>query len=197
MNSAARFPWACTYNKTWTARPALPRGRAALTGLLMRIDIEDYYRRYGPMVLRRCRYLLGDEDRALDAMQEVFVNLIKNSGTLTGAYPSSLLYRMATNICLNMIRDEKRRPVVHDIDALAAIARYDDTEDRTAAGELLDRIFERDAASSREIAVMHYVDGMTLEEVAREAGLSVSGVRKRLRKLQTAARSLVSEEMLP
>ncbi len=31
---------------------------------------------------------------------------------------------------------------------------------------------------------MHYVDGMTLEEVAGEVGLSVSGVRKRLRTLK-------------
>jgi DNA-directed RNA polymerase specialized sigma24 family protein len=31
---------------------------------------------------------------------------------------------------------------------------------------------------------MHLVDGMTLEEVAREARLSVSGVRKRLRALK-------------
>ena len=161
----------------------------------MTIDIEDYYRRYGPMVLRRCRRLLGDEDRALDAMQEVFVNLIRNSGRLTGSYPSSLLYRMATNICLNMIREDRRKPVTHDTDALALIARYDDIEERTEAAELLDRIFTGVAASSREIAVMHYVDGMTLEEVAREAGLSVSGIRKRLRKLQSVARTLVSEEV--
>ena len=34
------------------------------------------------------------------------------------------------------------------------------------------------------IAVLHHVDGMTLEEVAAEVGLSVSGVRKRLRTLK-------------
>jgi len=175
----------------------LHRGRPSLSVLLMSIDIEDYYRRYGPMVMRRCRRLLGDEDRALDAMQEVFVSLIRNSGKLTGAYPSSLLYRMATNVCLNMIREDKRKPVTHDTDSLAMIARFDEAEERTDAGDLLDRIFERGAASSREIAVMRYVDGMTLEEVAREAGLSVSGVRKRLRKLQETARSLVSGEALP
>jgi len=31
---------------------------------------------------------------------------------------------------------------------------------------------------------MHLVDGMTLDEVARESRLSVSGVRKRLRGLK-------------
>lgn len=148
------------------------------------------------MVLRRCRRLLGDEDRALDAMQEVFVNLIRNRSKLSGAYPSSLLYRMATNICLNMIRDDSRKPVVHDSDALAAIARHDDAAERIGISELLDFIFRDMAPSSREIAVLHYVDGMTLEDVAQEVGLSVSGVRKRLKKVHAAAKSLMSEEML-
>jgi RNA polymerase sigma-70 factor (ECF subfamily) len=34
------------------------------------------------------------------------------------------------------------------------------------------------------MAVLHYVDGLTLEQVAAETGLSVSGVRKRLKKLR-------------
>jgi RNA polymerase sigma factor (sigma-70 family) len=160
----------------------------------MRIDIEDYYRRYGPMVLRRCRYLLRDGDRALDAMQEVFVRLIRYQETLKGSYPSSLLYRMATNICLNMIRDEKKSLVANDEEALAKIAHYDDAEERILASDLLDSIFKNEHTSTREIAVMYYVDGMTLKDVAQEIGLSVSGVRKRLRKLQGSAASLVAEE---
>ena len=62
----------------------------------MDIDIEEYYRRYAPMVLRRCRYLLGDEDRALDAMQDVFVRLMTGVKSLKGTYPSGLLYRMVS-----------------------------------------------------------------------------------------------------
>jgi hypothetical protein len=30
------------------------------------LDIEDLANRYGPMVLRRCRRLLRDEDEAID-----------------------------------------------------------------------------------------------------------------------------------
>ena len=40
------------------------------------------------------------------------------------------------------------------------------------------------------MAVMHFVDGLTYEEVAAEVGLSVSGVRKRLRTLKGRARAL-------
>ena len=49
---------------------------------------------------------------------------------------------------------------------------------------VLDWLFGRHPESSRTIAVLHYVDGLTLEEVARETKMSVSGVRKRLRKLR-------------
>jgi RNA polymerase sigma-70 factor (ECF subfamily) len=34
------------------------------------------------------------------------------------------------------------------------------------------------------MAVFHFVDGLTLEEVAKEVGMSVPGVRKRLRALR-------------
>ena len=145
------------------------------------MDIEDLYRRYGPMVLRRCRQLLADEQAALDACQDVFVQLLEKSGRLTDAYPSSLLYRMATNLCLNQIRDRKRRPETRDERLLHSIATAEDNESRQAMRSLLERLFGAHRPSSRTIAVFHFVDGMTLEETAREVGMSVSGVRKRLR----------------
>ena len=39
-------------------------------------------------------------------------------------------------------------------------------------------------------AILHYLDGMTLEETARETGLSVSGVRKRLSALRKTLKEL-------
>jgi RNA polymerase sigma-70 factor (ECF subfamily) len=49
---------------------------------------------------------------------------------------------------------------------------------------VLDRIFGSEPASTRLIAVLLYVDRLTLDEVATEVGMSVSGVRKRLRTLK-------------
>ena len=40
------------------------------------LDIEALYERCGPMVLRRCRFLLRDEDQALDTTHDVFVQLL-------------------------------------------------------------------------------------------------------------------------
>jgi RNA polymerase sigma-70 factor (ECF subfamily) len=160
------------------------------------LDVATLSRRYGPMVLRRCRQLLRDEDEALDACQDVFVRVIERRQRLDARHPSSLLYRIATNVCLNRIRDRGRRPLVDsrneadgagldgDGDRLQAIACATTPGGWSEARMVLDWLFNRHPESSRTMAVLHYVDGLTLEQVAAETGMSVSGVRKRLRKLR-------------
>src|SRR6185436_1383508 len=136
---------------------------------------------------RRCRKLLRHDARAQDAMQDVFVSLLRHEERLDDTALSSLLLRMATNVCLNKLRTDRRHPEDRDEELLQRIAAApvdsDDgsSESRTVAQNLLAKLFRSGdplAASTRTIAVLHLVDGMTLEEVAREAGLSVSGVRK-------------------
>ncbi len=151
----------------------------------MDIDVEEIYRKYGPMVLRRCRYLLKNEQKALDAMQDTFVNVLRHRKRLHTAALSSLLYRIATNVCLNILRSEKRRPFALDQDILQEIACADEPAEQILYRDILNSIFRREKPSTREIAVLHYVDGLTLEQVSKEVRLSVSGVRKRLRQLKT------------
>jgi RNA polymerase sigma-70 factor (ECF subfamily) len=148
------------------------------------MDVEALYERYGPMVLRRCRQLLANEEEAVDAAQDVFVRLCQAQERTEVDHPSSFLYVTATNLCLNRIRDRNRRSETSDETLLHRIAERDDTEQRVAALSTLARLFNRSPQSSRTIATLHYVDGLTLEETASVVGMSVSGVRKRLRALR-------------
>jgi RNA polymerase sigma-70 factor (ECF subfamily) len=150
------------------------------------MEIETLYQKYGPMVMRRCRHILEDEDEALDVMQDVFVQLLRRRDRLELDNPSSLLYRIATNLCLNRIRDRQRRGETKDEDILYRIADLDEPEVRVEARSVLDRLFVRHKESTRTIAMLHFLDGMTLEETAREVGMSVSGVRKRLSGLRAS-----------
>ena len=152
----------------------------------MTVDIENLYRSYGPMVLRRCRRLLRDEQKALDAMHDVFVELLRRQEHLEDRGLSSLLLQTATHVSLNRLRTERRRPEDRDEALLFSIANATEAaaENLALARRLLDRLLPDIATSTRLIAVLHYVDGLSLEEVAREVGMSVSGVRKRLRKLK-------------
>ena len=156
----------------------------------MAVDVEALYRKYGPMVLRRCRRLLGDEERALDAMQDTFVRVLRHSGRLNDRAPSSLLYCIATNVCLNILRSDRRHPKISGDEILLNVASAEDVEEKAVTRHLLDGIFQRERASTKTMAVLHYVDKMTLEEVASHVGLSVSGVRKRLAALKARTQTL-------
>ncbi len=158
----------------------------------MKIDVEAYYRTYGPMVLRRCRYILKDEELAVDAMQDTFVRILRSRNRLDGRGPSSLLYTTATNICLNMIRDRKRKQEVPWEEEHEKKGAETGWESRLLTDHFLERLFGEEADSTRTMAYLHYVDGFTLEETAEQTGLSVSGVRKRLEKLRK--RSLAKKE---
>jgi RNA polymerase sigma-70 factor (ECF subfamily) len=137
------------------------------------------------MVLRRCRRLLRDENKAVDAMHDVFVELLRREKTLDERAPAGLLLTTATHICLNRIRSERRRPEDADDELLSRIASLDNNvESLSLARRTLDRIFGNEPGSTRLIATLLYVDRLTLEEAAAEVGMSVSGVRKRLRTLK-------------
>lgn len=72
--------------------------------------IDQLYRRYGPVVLRRARAILGDEEQARDLVQEVFVQVLEKKGGFRGeASPMTWIYRITTNLCLNRLRDGLRR----------------------------------------------------------------------------------------
>ncbi len=142
------------------------------------------------MVYRRCRSLLGDEEEAADLMHDVFTEVLKRYDVSDIDYPSSLLYRIATTRSLNRLRSKRRKPETDHDDTLAQIAALDpDIVEAIDRGSLLDRIFQKEAPSTRLIATLHYVDRMTLDEVADHVGLSVSGVRKRLRQLKERAKT--------
>ncbi len=148
------------------------------------LDVEALYRRYGPMVLRRCRHLLRNEDLAADAMQETFVKVLRHRATLNDRYPSSLLYRIATNVCLNMMRTQRRKPTVSADLLMDSMSGRENMEDRVLDAYLVEEAFKGAREGTRAAAEMLYVEGRTLAETADRVQLSISGVRKRMRTLR-------------
>ncbi|MGO9411106.1 MAG: RNA polymerase sigma factor [Spirochaetia bacterium] len=147
-------------------------------------DVDNLYRRYAPMVMRRCRGMLRDEDMAADAMQETFVQVLRHRESLDARYPSSLLYRIATNTCLNAMRSRRRKFAVSAEPFISSIAGRESTEDRVLDALALDQVFLGVRESTRQAARVHYLEEKTLAETAHEVGMSISGVRKRLRSLR-------------
>ena len=150
----------------------------------MAVNVEHLYNQYAPMVLRRCRAILKDEDAALDAMQETFLQVLRKRDQLHDTAPSSMLYTFATNISLNSLRKRRRLPDSYPDELLEQVAWDDKVEERTLNAHLLEQVFNTEQGSSRRIAELRYLEGRTLTETAAQVGLSVSGVRRRLRSLR-------------
>lgn len=148
-------------------------------------DFTELYKKYGPMVLRRCRAILKDEDKALDAMQDVFLRIIDTKCKIKDLC-SSLFYVTATRVCLNKIRSDNLRSGP-DFDLISETIADDFSEverEKIEAGMILENIFAGRDKKDALIATLHYVDGLTLEETAEQVGMSVSGVRKRISELK-------------
>jgi RNA polymerase sigma-70 factor (ECF subfamily) len=174
------------------ARSNQPVGRPAS---IDRAEIESLYRRYGALVRRRARSILGDDHEAQDAMQEVFVRVIAAMAEFRGqSQPSTWLYRITTNLCLNRIRDSRRRrdrlteAAEHGRDPLAPSASPP-PEARTALQTVL-RLVSEDLA---QVAVFYYVDDMDQAEIATVLGVSRRTIGYRLDRFREQAQRILGE----
>ena len=152
-----------------------------MLNIVLEIDISAWYEKYGPMVIRRCRYILRDAEDAQDAVHDVFLNLLRGKNRLHGSYPSSLLYTMATNICLNRLR-KKKREIPGNFTEMDEIKFFyiDEGYNKVEADLLLEEILKDESEINRTIYFMYHADRMTLKEIGGVVGFSVSGVKKRL-----------------
>tara|TARA_R110002096_G_scaffold239101_3_gene430808 strand:+ start:25411 stop:25908 length:498 start_codon:yes stop_codon:yes gene_type:complete len=150
-----------------------------------RADIETLYRRYGPMVLRRARRLLGNEQAALDAMHEVFIKAIKSGDGFRGeASHVTWLYRITTNYCLNQIRDSNRQRDLLDEHMPAKEHSSTPTDDdRLSVQKLLSDL----PVELRDIVIYYYIDDMNHGEIANMLGVSRRTVGNRLETFRAIA----------
>src|SRR6266542_2943290 len=136
-------------------------------------EIADAYQRYGHLVLRRCKRILRDEAAAEDALQETFLRLWRYGDAFPEATSKvSWLYRVAERCCFDHLArrkiraeaslNEGRRSLeTHRTDAQAL-------EDREVVMQFLDRFDDR----LKQVAVLHYLDELTQEEIAQTTGWS-------------------------
>lgn len=98
------------------------------------------------------------------------------------------IYRIATNYCLNEIRDRKRRPELRDeeVDVIG-----DDLQRVLADRDLAERIVERAPEKLRVVAWLHHVDGLDQGEVARVLDISRRTVVNRLAEFSANARKFI------
>jgi RNA polymerase sigma-70 factor, ECF subfamily len=139
-------------------------------------ELEATYRAYAPAVWRRCFAVLRNEAAARDVTQDVFIRCLRHHRHLRpGRELLAWLYRVATNLCLNELRDRK----VQFRDAETAAS---DTAEPSAEPDAVSRVLTAQLtagldARSRLVAYAVLVDGLTHAEAAEVAGVSERTVR--------------------
>lgn len=151
--------------------------------------LRDAYRAWSPVVYRRALQLLRDRDEAFDVTQDVFERLVQDRHR--GAEGRALLlwmYRVTTNLCLNRLRDARRRAallVTHSGSVPSGSPGM--SPGRVDAARTVARVAEK--APERELlaAVYCHVDGMTQDEAAEVLGVTSRTIRNLLRRFERRA----------
>ena len=139
--------------------------------------LSEWLEQYGDLINRTCYLILGDRVLAEDAAQETFLRAWKSMDKFKGdASPRTWLTRIAINVCRNMRRTawfrRHDRSVTPEELPLSA-----PDEDRTlllTVRQLPEKF--------RQVIILRYYQGMSLDEAARVLGISRSAAHHRLQK---------------
>jgi len=149
--------------------------------------VADAYQRMGALVRARCRKILRDHAAADDAMQEAFVRLWRALPAYREATSKlAWMYRVSDRCCFDVLaRQRSRRESPMSAEPVQAPPQQA-VEDREVVLAFLGRFDPR----LQEVAVLHYLDQMTGEEIATATGWSRQTVVKKLQHLKERAAAL-------
>ena len=172
---------------------------------------EELIERYAEMVYRVAYRILQDPHDAEDAMQETFLTVYRRIGSFRGDSKfSTWLYRIATNVALDMVRARQRKQG-HDVS-------WDDSEEEGAPlpdtvtplpeeilltqemREILEEELQQLSPKLRTALVLYELEGLPMKEVAEVLGISESAAKVRVHRarllLQDRLRQRLAE-MVP
>jgi len=155
-----------------------------------RLDVEDLYKRYGYLVFRRCALLLGGDDDARDAMQEVFMKAIKYGHAFkSGQKPVPWLLQIANRTCFDVLRHRHREPLL-EIDYKSTACTLSMQEQQSMIINLLTK-FDR---KTQDIVLLYYLEQMTMSEIAHHIGFSRKTIGKKINSFKRKVQKIMENE---
>ena len=151
------------------------------------------YDLYGPSLYRYAVMLLASTADAEDAIQQVFVALLKRAAIENH---EGYLRRAVRNECYSVLRRRRTRAVVAlSDDAEGESARFLEPASDEARPEeriALERALRGLSADQREVIHLHVYEGMTLQQVADTCDESINTIASRYRYALAKLRELLS-----
>lgn len=137
---------------------------------------NEIVRRYASLVYGTCLRVLADADKAADATQETFFQLMKHAGGIHGSL-GAWLHRVAVRQAVDCIRSDsarRRREKGH------VAAQVEDAQTWHEVSPYVDEALERLDNRTRELLIRHYLDGRPMTELAEESGISRPTVSRQI-----------------
>jgi RNA polymerase sigma-70 factor, ECF subfamily len=159
----------------------------------------DLMTRHQHRVHAVCLRVLGDHADAEEAVQETFVRLARSAAGFRGdAKLSTWLYRVAHNVCTDLVRREARRPRTPVAD-VAAVADAPEADGAGARAELgaLGAALTRLEDDARVALLLVAVDGLDYAEVAAATGVAVGTVKSRVSRARARLAELLADDPAP
>jgi RNA polymerase sigma-70 factor (ECF subfamily) len=157
----------------------LPSDAAAVAPVLHALDAGDrrtaldlLSQAHGREIYSYCRMMLGDPERARDALQTTFVQAYEALARFRrGSSPRTWLYSIARHRCLDQIRSTRRwERRATCLDGVSEVAAPDGGPEQALLHEearrALDECLSRLAAHARDAVVQRHIEGLSYEEMA-------------------------------
>ena len=138
-------------------------------------DIEAILDRYGDMLYRLCILMLKQEQDAEDVVQETLIKYCRKAPSFAdGEHEKAWLLRVAANGCRDLLRFRARHPQADGESLAWAPVEAQDSGILEALASLPEKF--------RLVLVLHYVEGYSVEDIAKIIGRTPSAVKMRLQK---------------
>jgi RNA polymerase sigma factor (sigma-70 family) len=161
--------------------------------------IAEAYRRWGPAIYRRARFLLHNADEARDVAHDTFVAFMRSEDLLHSLVsPFTVLYQIATYKAVDRLRRRARwcgtleSLEVRDVEVSeSGVERTLFNEGGLARVEALQDLAlltRGEKPQTLTAALLYYVEEHTIEEVAKVLGVSRKTASNLLRQFASRAR---------
>jgi len=142
-----------------------------------RLFRSEYSRMY-----RAAHILLGDDEEAKDAVQDVFAHLWDGGIELREESLRTFLLTCVRNRCLNIISQRRlnMEPSQNALNVAEDLEPGDGKTDDELTEMVLNYVDERLTPQTSRIIHMHYDDQRSYKEISKSLGISVSAVNKHI-----------------
>lgn len=148
--------------------------------------------RHGPRVYALCRRLDADPD---DAYQAVWEKVCASLGRFDGQRDEAFgawLHIVARRLLIDRHRKVQRRgEIVGRIVPTVSAPRAEQALQQQQRAARLEAALSKLPAGQRRVVVLHHIEGMSLEAIAREEDIAVGTVKSRLHRGRARLASLL------